>query len=236
MPTYREGQRVTAVWSDGKWYSARITEVNDTNYTVQYLDYGNIWTVTPQQMKEYEHASEKDLKKGTLVRAIWPNDSMFYNARIDSKDPEKIGFYNVKFTQFEKNTKYSVSVYDLKLRTKDPNEEVGEVGEFSIPVYLAIKDTDTAEQKAHKWKKIKRLKKKHTQVVADEASKKRTRSWKDFQMKKKKKSKTKQKKSIFATNDNVRGRVGVLNSGTKMTRFKKRGRHAFEAPGVTEQE
>lgn len=44
-PTYTVGEKIQAIWTDGKWYAATIKKVEKDKYTVTYTQYGNTTTV-----------------------------------------------------------------------------------------------------------------------------------------------------------------------------------------------
>jgi hypothetical protein len=77
-------QRCMAQWTDGKYYSARIDSITEINtFRVTFLDYGNTHEVTLSQLQPYLHAPAVLLKPDVLVRAVWPEDGLFYDAKIE---------------------------------------------------------------------------------------------------------------------------------------------------------
>lgn len=76
---FRPQDRVVAMWEDGEWYIARVEKVNApaevgrvSTYDVLYLEYGNSWTVSDDQIRPYVPAPQDALLPGRNVRAINP--------------------------------------------------------------------------------------------------------------------------------------------------------------------
>ncbi len=59
------------------------------------------------------------LKPGVLVRAIWPEDGLFYDAKIEGVGSARGNFF-VKFTKYKK-TQIEVRVDDIVIRRTPPN-------------------------------------------------------------------------------------------------------------------
>ena len=49
---YKEGDKVTALWTDGKWYPAQVKKVDKEKYTVLYTEYGNTAVVPASSLKK----------------------------------------------------------------------------------------------------------------------------------------------------------------------------------------
>jgi len=47
-------EKVEALWTDGKYYSAQVLKVDGPKYTIKYLEYGNTAIVQAKQMKKAE--------------------------------------------------------------------------------------------------------------------------------------------------------------------------------------
>jgi len=107
--TWKAGDRCLAVWEeDNKPYIAKIDSITEVGtYKVTYLDYGNTAEVADSALSTYIPAPSDKLTKGSLVRAIWPEDGLYYDAVVDSvinvtSASEKNKKYVVRFTKFKK--------------------------------------------------------------------------------------------------------------------------------------
>jgi len=134
-----------------------------------------------------------------------------------------------------------VSAYDLVVRKElgDVEEIDGPVPDkFEIPEHLKGVPNDSDQVKKDKLKKIKRLKSKHRKLLMEQAGQQKKSSWQVFQNKGKTPLvvggflKGKKRKSIFASPDDLNGRVGVTGSGGKMTEYKDLTRHKFTKIGT----
>jgi survival-of-motor-neuron-related-splicing factor 30 len=95
------------------------------------------------------------------------------------------------------------------------------IKEFEVPEHLQTRETDTEKEKIRKRRAIKSLKSKWREKQKETESANKQASWQSFQSKKSNKRKD---KSIFATQDGVDARVGVV-SAKSMTEFGERKRH-----------
>lgn len=109
------GTRVIARWSeDDNWYLARVDSVDTSStnpvYSVTYLQYGNLGTVTAEDIKQFLPPTGSQLGAGQAIFAMHPNDGMFYEAMIESPSSAVLGaaaslphggagYYRVKFRQ-----------------------------------------------------------------------------------------------------------------------------------------
>lgn len=227
--TIEVGSRVEAMWTDGKWYSARVDSVDEAKGTVTctYLVYGNVGEVKKANIRAYRPISSALCRVGASVRAFWETDGLFYPATIEGTAPE--GTYRVRFKQYKYMA--TLSVFDILPdvshgRGKDSALEA----KLVIPENLKILPSDSEKQKEIKKKKVKALKKKHRKRKLEQETDRRKSSWQSFLNGKRKRFKglKKKKKSMFASPDTVDGRVGVVGSGRDMTTFKDRKRHKFE--------
>jgi len=50
--TYTVGEKVTALWTDGKWYAAIIKKIDGPKHTITYTQYGNTTTVNAASIKK----------------------------------------------------------------------------------------------------------------------------------------------------------------------------------------
>eukprot|EP00954_Amorphochlora_amoebiformis_P014057 1101858-Amorphochlora_amoeboformis.AAC.1 len=95
------GDRCEAVWTDGKWYTARVDSVDEANnkYGVTYLVYGNTGEVRIENMRPYKHAKKSQVRVGAEVRAFWQADGLFYPATVESITSN--GHYRVNFKGYK---------------------------------------------------------------------------------------------------------------------------------------
>jgi len=57
--TYAVGEKVTALWTDGKWYAAVIKKIDGAKHTITYTQYGNTTTVNATSLKKAAPAAAK---------------------------------------------------------------------------------------------------------------------------------------------------------------------------------
>jgi len=50
--TYAVGEKVSALWTDGKWYAAVIKKIDGAKHTITYTQYGNTTTVNAASLKK----------------------------------------------------------------------------------------------------------------------------------------------------------------------------------------
>uniref|UniRef100_A0A6U3NLR6 Uncharacterized protein n=1 Tax=Ditylum brightwellii TaxID=49249 RepID=A0A6U3NLR6_9STRA len=99
---------------------------------------------------------------------------------------------------------------------------------FEVPTHLIPLDSDTAAEKNRKRRTIKALKSKFKARQKTIVTEEKQKSWHDFMKKSSVEKKTKKKKSIFATEEGVHAKVGVISGGgeaRRVTEFGERKRH-----------
>ena len=94
------------------------------------------------------------------------------------------------------------------------------IKEFVVPPHLMVQEQDSEAERNRKRRALKALKSKHRQKKKEIESDNKQKSWQSFQ----KKTKRKGDDSIFATQESVNDRVGVISKKT-MTEFDSRKRH-----------
>jgi len=58
--TFNNGEQVSALWTDGKWYKAVVRSSNQNGkYTVFYTDYGNVTTLPPASIRKWVEQADK---------------------------------------------------------------------------------------------------------------------------------------------------------------------------------
>ena len=104
--------------------------------------------------------------------------------------------------------------------------------EFEIPTHLQPLPSDTDAERKKKTRAIKALKSKHREKTKEAETAQKQKSWKDFvsggEKKKKRKGVTSGEGSIFATEDGVNARTGVIGGGGgrgTVSEFGDRKRH-----------
>jgi len=128
--------------------------------------------------------------------------------------------------KWKKKQRFEVPAYDIILRDSGQKVEILS-DELLIPESLKYKPSDSEAQKLKKRKQIKRLKSTFRTKKREEEGLKRQKNWQTFLKGHRKKQKTKSKDSIFASPDEVDGRVGVTNSGRTMTKYPEPSKHLF---------
>mmetsp|Transcript_13260 Transcript_13260/g.21953 ORF Transcript_13260/g.21953 Transcript_13260/m.21953 type:complete len:225 (-) Transcript_13260:40-714(-) len=104
-----------------------------------------------------------------------------------------------------------------------PKKKLKKVKDFETPAHLQIQEGDNEKEVNRKKRATKALKQKHRAKKIDYESTKKQQSWQNFS----KKKGSKKKKSIFATQDGVQAKVGVVSGGS-MTEYGERKRHKYE--------
>jgi survival-of-motor-neuron-related-splicing factor 30 len=94
------------------------------------------------------------------------------------------------------------------------------VMEFVVPPHLIVNETDSEADKKKKYRALKALKSQHREKKREFEHEKKQNAWQSFQ----KKKKSGDGSSIFATQESVNDRVGVVSKKTK-TDFGSRQRH-----------
>ena len=104
--------------------------------------------------------------------------------------------------------------------------------EFEIPTHLQPVPSDTDAERKKKTRAIKALKSKHREKTKEVETAQKQKSWQDFvsggKKKKKRKGVTGGEGSIFATEDGVQARTGVIGGGGgrgTVSGFDDRKRH-----------
>eukprot|EP00546_Thalassionema_frauenfeldii_P006466 CAMPEP_0178928624 /NCGR_PEP_ID=MMETSP0786-20121207/20028_1 /TAXON_ID=186022 /ORGANISM="Thalassionema frauenfeldii, Strain CCMP 1798" /LENGTH=210 /DNA_ID=CAMNT_0020604551 /DNA_START=159 /DNA_END=791 /DNA_ORIENTATION=+ len=113
---------------------------------------------------------------------------------------------------------------DSKTSTEETEKKkLKKVKDFKTPTHLQVLETDTEKEVNRKKRAVKILKNKHREKQRDYESTKKQQSWQNFSKKGKGKRKS---KSIFATQDGVKAKVGVVSGGS-LTDFGERKRHKY---------
>ena len=96
--------------------------------------------------------------------------------------------------------------------------------DFVVPPHLMINETDSEADKKKKRRALKALKSQHREKRKEVEHEQKQKSWQSFQKKTSNNTGTTGAGSIFATQESVNDRVGVISRKTK-TEFGERKRH-----------
>lgn len=204
---FAAGSRVMAVYAkDGKSYVSRIDGVDEGSetYRVTYLEYGQQASVAFEQVSPWRSASAEQLRLPNVpVKAVYPEDGLFYAASLDGPAPGMPGFYIVKFganaaggAAAKKKKKVEVALHDLVIndRFMDPRSMTLTSAasssakaaaaplseEFPVPEHLQPRDGDSDAVRTQKAKKLKKLRFEHKKAFDEQQSNVRKNSWLDF--------------------------------------------------------
>lgn len=122
-------------------------------------------------------------------------------------------------TTTETTTKPAWSVTEAvgAVQGEPARKKLKKIKEFEIPAHLQILETDTEKEKNKKKRTLKSLRSKHREKQREYESLKKQQSWQSFNKKASKKSGT---SSIFATQDGVHSKVGVVSAVGSITESK----------------
>jgi len=223
---WKTGDRCTAKWDkDSKYYAAVINQIAEDDYHIMFLDYGNLAIVPESAIKPYSCLSKDQLGQGALIRAIWGEDGLFYDA-IVSHEADELGKYSVRFPQFGKK-KFLVNATDCRPRIgkQAPNPDAPLPDELVIPDHLRLKQTDTDAQRRNKRQRVKLLKQQFKKRKVEQEGSRKTANWLNFVNKAKSTNIMSKRPSMFATTEE--GTVGVIGSGRGMTENPSLAKHWF---------
>lgn len=225
---WKVGDRCTAKWEkDNKYYAAIINDIVEDDFHIMFLDYGNIAVVPETSIKPYTSLSKEQLTQGSLIRAIWGEDGLFYDAVV-ANEADETGKYAVRFPQFGKK-KFMVSPQDCRPRIgkQAPNAaETALPDELVIPEHLKLKPSDTEAQRRNKRQRVKMLKQQFKKRKVEAEGNRKTNNWLSFVKSAKTTSIMRKKPSMFATTEE--GTVGVIGSGRGMTENPALAKHRFK--------
>lgn len=178
-------------------------------------------------------------KVGTKVLAKYTEDSLWYEATIDSIPITADDKYWITFLSY--GNKQECSLEDLapvntqglprgiEIPSNTPEDETDQLLDAAldnktipIPKSLKILPTDSEDVRNMKKRKLHAIKSQNRIKKLEDERYQSAISWKEFNQKASKKSKTgftsaKSKESIFKSPDNPMGRVGVTGSGKALT-------------------
>lgn len=144
---------------------------------------------------------------GDSCLAIWSDDGQYYEAKIDEILPD--GTCTVTFDGYGNTDVTQVNL----LRAVDPDNDHGADGMGPEAKRLKSKKDLIAQEREKKRKKAQKKAQRMKQLEEERETEKN--KWLDFNAKAfSKTNKGKVKKSIFASPDNINGRVGIGTCGT----------------------
>lgn len=231
--TYVVGAVVEAFFQD-KWYPAAIEEMVSDKYTVFFIGYGNKEELASSNIRPIP-IPVNSVAKGQAVVGFkcegqFSGDGNWYPVQIE--EITEFG-YKVTFPDYGTSEELPIQYLRLLAKKKIREQKISATsGHMEIPEHLVIKPTDTEAEKAKKKKRIRAIKSHNRMNAFDEERKTKQSGWQGFQKKLTKKrvhgsmhQLAKKKKSIFASPDDVEGKVGVVGSGKKMTDFERRKKY-----------
>ncbi len=213
---FAPGSRVLAVYGkqhgpgkdggkdgQGKSYIARVDAVDEgaETYAVSYLEYGGQATVPFEHVSVWRSASAEQLKGNNVpVKALWPEDGLFYPASLEGPSPGLPGHFIVRFGAAvgvlgKRKKKVDVPLQDLQINEKfmDPNGQLTAAAsasakaaaaplteELPVPPHLEVQPTDSDAVRQGKVKKLKKLRFEHKKLYEEQQSSARQTNWKDF--------------------------------------------------------
>ncbi|CAE8620448.1 unnamed protein product, partial [Polarella glacialis] len=168
--------------------------------------------------------------------AIFPEDGLWYECVITEQTEKG---YKITFTDY--GSRAEVKFDQIRLQSsgkvaekKRQIKEVVTPAGYKIPESLTIAKTDTEEVIDTKRRKIQAIKKQQRSDKLEAESSKGQVGWqKFFNNKASTRSKTgfltgKPKESIFKVPEHLEGKVGVMNSGGKMTDFAEAKKFSYQ--------
>lgn len=171
---YPPGARVMALYpKDGKYYISRIDRVDTgaDEYTVTYLEYNQVGTIGFDSVRPWIHATPEQLRiANTPVKALFPEDGLFYNASLEGPSGSMPGYYAIKFGHLggKKKRVVDVPLYDIVINERFMDAKTMQFTsaasasakasaqlseEMPVPEYLVVQPTDSDAIKVRNEKK-----------------------------------------------------------------------------------
>mmetsp|Transcript_57893 Transcript_57893/g.154698 ORF Transcript_57893/g.154698 Transcript_57893/m.154698 type:complete len:323 (+) Transcript_57893:107-1075(+) len=236
------GRTCEVFYEDGttkKWYNAIIKSVRKDS---RGIDRCTVELIGFQNTREYRFSEVRLVKPphpaqcgpGTKCQAIFEEDGLWYDCVV--KEQTEKG-YRVLFTDYGNDEE--VNFDQVRLGQSKQAEKKANVKEYvtpagyRIPENLKIDPADSQKQKALKRRKIREIKAEQRKKMMDQDHLKVQNNWQKFmatQASTRSKSgflTGKPKESIFKSPETLDGKVGVTNSGSKMTNFAERTKFSY---------
>jgi hypothetical protein len=190
------GEYCTAKYSkDGRFYTARVETIEENRYNVHFAGYGlgeeACEFVKKEHTRKYRNPDLDLLRNGDRCWAVWKEDGMWHEGTVETTSEG--GNFWVTFAR--------LGVEEVDIHHIRPTEE-------------SLENKKRLRKEAFVDESGGKRRKKSTALLEKEAEgQKRQDAWKSFVTKKKKgKTKSVGKPSIFKSPDTLGGRVGVTGS------------------------
>lgn len=228
--------RTCEAFYDNKLYNAEIVSIRRDE---RGIDRATVEIIGFKSKREYKLAEIRLLKPphpaqcqpGTKCQAIFSEDGLWYDCMVTDQTEKG---YAVTFVEY--GNKEDVRFDRIRVGGKKDNKrtikEITTKAGYKIPETLVIKEDDDEEAIALKKQKIKGVKSSQRQDLISQEHVKKATSWQKFNNKASIRSKNgflsgKAKESIFKAPEEADGKVGVVNSGRKMTEFAERQKFTY---------
>jgi hypothetical protein len=233
--------RTCEAFFEQKWYNGEIKIVRRDDRgiercTVDFIGHktSREYKVTDVKMLRPPHPAQ--CGPGTQCQAIFPEDGLWYKCVITDQTEKG---YKITFTEYGVKTEVKFDQIRMGAAAKADEKKRGQKeittkAGYKIPEQMVIQKTDTEEVMETKRRKIQALKKLQRADKIEDDSRKQQSSWqKFFHNKASTKSKCgflsgKPKESIFKVPETLEGKVGVINSGSEMTRFQEAKKFTYQ--------
>lgn len=217
-----------------RYYAGVVTAVSsdEDECTLKYYEVGKEVTLPLAKMRKLlsKHSLTADqVAPGLKCQCRFALDRKWYDVEVEEVTSHG---YMVKYVNFGNKEEVPVE-YLRNTPIAVLQGDSRDTGGIVIPEKLKILPTDTEEEKLQKKKRIKGMKSKSRLDAIDKERSAVQNSWKAFSAKKAIKTKTSggvphvKKRSMFASPQEVDGRVGVTGSGQSMTQHAERKRYKF---------
>eukprot|EP01041_Mallomonas_annulata_P001619 gene1619-3128_t len=228
---FNPGDKVEVISGD-RPYAAIVMAVNvdGTSCTLKYFEYDEE-VVLPLESLSKLPPSELDgavvKPPGFKCQCKYSADQRWYDVTVDALT--EFG-YMVTYSQYGVSEEVPLEYLRPMQGKKDKEKVKADTGGLiPIPESLKILPTDTEDERNRKKKRLKaiktqnRLKSQETEISSTQ------KTWQTFLVKKsvKRTAVGAIKDSMFASPEQVEGKVGVTRSGLGMTDFERRKRHNF---------
>lgn len=220
-------------------YAAVILSINQntSECKVKYYEYEDEVSLSISDLKKLP-SGHFDIgavnPPGFKCQCKYGSDQRWYDCTVDAVT--ELGFM-VTYTQYgvseEVPLEYLRPSADKSQREKERDkfkDKADSNGLIPIPESLKILPTDTEEEKNRKKKKLKAIKSQNRIKMQEVEVSSTQKTWQSFVGKKSVKRAAPgsiKEQSMFASPEEVEGKVGVTRSGLGMTEFERRKRHNF---------
>jgi survival-of-motor-neuron-related-splicing factor 30 len=215
-----------------KYVNAEIVEETEPGKcVVKYIGYAHDEEVEVATLRAYKPADLSNVKEGSKVKAIYSEDSKFYDATVDRVQAD--GRYAVTFVGYGNSEVVDAEALEpveekIWIDKKTAFNKKGDKGLDALSyeeqvAALQPLPTDSEDVKGMKKRKLHALKMKHRDKELEEERKYKQNNWLNYKAKVSKSSKLSKghtKSSIFKSPDTLTGKVGVTGSGKAMTTYQ----------------